>query len=41
MCHEHACATSNYLDSAFDAAGIDFIGMPEDHPGIRIRAPGA
>lgn len=35
--------TSTLMDiqRAFEAAGIEFIGSPEDGPGIRIRPPGA
>ncbi|AZQ66743.1 transcriptional regulator [Silicimonas algicola] len=32
--------TVKKLVSAFESAGIDFIGTPEDRPGIRIRHPG-
>lgn len=27
------------IKSAFEAAGIEFIGSPDDRPGIRIGAP--
>ncbi|WP_269812835.1 hypothetical protein [Pontibaca salina] len=27
------------IKSSLEAAGIEFIGTPEDGPGIRIRAP--
>ena len=29
----------NAIKSAFEAAGIEFIGSPDDGPGIRIRRP--
>lgn len=29
----------NAIKSSLEAAGIEFIGTPEDGPGIRIRAP--
>ena len=29
----------NAIRSSLEAAGIEFIGTPEDGPGIRIRAP--
>jgi hypothetical protein len=32
-------ATVEKLVSALQAAGIEFIGSPDDGPGIRIRRP--
>lgn len=32
-------ATSRKLIAAFEAAGIEFIGTPEDGPGIRLHRP--
>ena len=31
--------TLNAIKSAFEAAGIEFIGTPNDRPGIRIGRP--
>lgn len=32
-------ANLQLLRSTFETAGIEFIGSPDDAPGIRIRAP--
>ena len=31
--------TVGQLQSALEAAGVEFVGTPEDGPGIRIRKP--
>ena len=32
-----SASTVHTLQAALEAAGIEFIGMPEDGPGVRIR----
>jgi transcriptional regulator with XRE-family HTH domain len=31
--------TLNDLKRAFEMAGVEFIGTPEDRPGVRFKAP--
>jgi len=36
---ESTIRTLEKLREAFESAGIEFIGSPDDRPGIRISAP--
>ncbi|WPZ31684.1 hypothetical protein T8A63_19485 (plasmid) [Sulfitobacter sp. OXR-159] len=36
---ESTLKTVSKVKSSLEAAGIEFIGTPEDGPGIRIRTP--
>lgn len=36
---ESTLKTIMQIKSSFEAAGIEFIGTPDDGPGIRIRTP--